>query len=126
VDPSLVDGLTDYYLISFQSAADFVLTIDETKLKIDPSEFRERLERSEYTEFLIQKKGVLGGGPDDWLGKPTSVWELLWSKEEKRWEALLRSADSREGEESAELREMAKKYRQLSQLVEEMLTKKGY
>lgn len=127
-----MDGLTDYYLISFQSAADFLLTIDETKLKIDPLEFRERLERFDYAEFLAQKRGAQSpGSTEGHTEKYTSVWELLWSKEAKKWESLVETGKSEGGEgspgspQAAEWVEMARRYRQLSLLVEEMLNQKA-
>lgn len=121
---TLVDGLTDYYLTSLESAGDFVLAIDESKLKISPIEFRNRLERVQYAEFLKTNKVLLDNAQIEENGAQRRlIQELLWESESSRWEKLEQAPveDIRLREEIAE---MAKRYRELSELVGEMLARR--
>lgn len=124
IDMSLVDGLTDYYLTSLESAADFVLAIDESKLKISPNEFRDRLERVQYVEFLKANKVVTDNTQIEENGAQRKlIGELLWERDSERWEKL-QLMPIEDVHLRAEIAEMTKRYRELSELVGEMCIQK--
>lgn len=116
----MIDGLTDYYLTSFESAADFISSLDQPKLKITSEDFWKLLEMRQYADFLAQNRV----SEESWKvfeqsGKRKTIEGLLFENNIGKWESIGKT-NLGEGKD-----EILENYKQLSELVGILMGKRN-